>query len=59
MITTDFEKYCENCPELEPEADMQSIKYINTEQITNTVIRCKHRQRCVAIRKSIQKDAMK
>lgn len=59
MITTDFEKYCENCPELEPEAGMQSIKYINTEQITNTVIRCKHRQRCVAIRKSIQKDAMK
>lgn len=59
MITTDFEKYCENCPELEPEADMQSIKYINTEQIANTVIRCKHRQRCVAIRKSIQRDAMK
>ena len=59
MITTDFENYCENCPELEPEAEIQSVKYINMEQTTNTVIRCKHRQRCEAIRKSIQRDAMK
>ena len=58
MITTDFKNYCENCPELEPEADTQSIKYIYMEQITNTVIRCKHRQRCEAIREAVQKGVM-
>jgi hypothetical protein len=29
MIKTDFEKYCDNCDELEPVADIETVQYFN------------------------------
>ena len=49
MVYTEFEKYCENCDELEPEVDKSVSKNINGEKIVNSTIRCKHRQRCKSI----------
>lgn len=59
MIKTDFEKYCENCDELEPVADIETTQYFSGARICKTEIYCRHRQRCEEIRKTLEKSGDK
>lgn len=56
MIKTDFEKYCDNCDELEPVADIETVQYFSGSKTCVTTIYCEHRHRCEEIRKSIEKS---
>lgn len=53
MINLEVQKYCENCPEFE--ADVDKTSYISSsmqsihESFCNTVITCKHRERCACL----------
>lgn len=53
MIRFEKEKWCENCPEFEPNVEKQNLYSddycINgnfRKKIVDTVITCKHRDRC-------------
>ena len=56
MIITDFEKYCDNCDELEPVANIQTVQYYGGSKTCITTIYREHRHRCEEIRKSIEKS---
>lgn len=56
MIKTDFEKYCDNCDELEPVANIETVQYYGGSKTCITTIYCEHRHRCEEIRKSIEKS---
>lgn len=49
MIISKFPDYCENCKELEPEAEKDIVENITGENSVFTTIMCKHRDRCAAI----------
>lgn len=56
IINTDFEKYCDNCDELEPVANIETVQYFGGSKTCITTIYCEHRHRCEEIRKSIEKS---
>lgn len=57
MIHTRFESYCEKCEELEPEAIINVCEYADRCRTVETTIYCKHRYRCTAIKKQIEREA--
>lgn len=50
MITTRFEPYCQNCTELEPNADVTTAEYADGKRVVRTCIYCEHEERCKAIK---------
>lgn len=52
------EDYCESCPAFEAHVSLGQDMYINGkyEFTTATVIDCKHRDRCEAIKKHLEKQ---
>lgn len=47
MIKVSVEKYCENCPEFEPDVYKSTIANLACRPMhTETIIRCEHRERC-------------
>lgn len=49
MIELKVEKYCENCPEFEP--DISRFSFINGcgDDFYGTTVSCKHKARCAEI----------
>lgn len=58
MITLDVKPYCQSCLDFEPDVEKpeklygESIEYI----ISDTVIRCRYRKRCEAIKRYLDKQ---
>lgn len=52
MINLDIERYCENCPDFEPNVDKETLRvedfgsYYPEPFRHETVITCKYRDRC-------------
>lgn len=68
MIKLEVETYCQTCPEFEPdvEKDVEERMYYDsfwfdskTVSICNTIVRCKHRNRCASIHDDIEKKIRK
>lgn len=57
MIYTRFESYCEKCEELAPEAIINVCECADSCRTVDTTIYCRHRHRCAAIKKQIEKEA--
>lgn len=66
MITLDVKPYCQSCLDFEPDVEKpeklygespngESIEYI----ISDTVIRCRYRKRCEAIKRYLDKQKEK
>lgn len=51
MITTFFEDYCQNCPDISPTAE----QLFKNGRVMETVIICDHRERCEVIARTIRK----
>lgn len=58
MIKLIVDGYCENCPEFCTDVE-KTYTYTDELQITNTVIMCKHRNRCKCIKDMIQKEKVR
>lgn len=56
MITLEVEPYCEYCMEFEPAVQKPDYVYMENEKIyiSDTVIRCKFRERCERIREHLR-----
>lgn len=49
------EKYCQNCPEFE--ADVEKTDFCGSfDEIHQTTVLCKHRERCKEMRKYLRKE---
>ena len=57
MVHTCFESYCESCEELEPQALINISGNLDSGRTVETTIYCRHRHRCAAIKKQIEKEA--
>ena len=57
MIHTRFESYGEKCEELAPEAIINVYERADSCRTVDTTIYCRHRHRCAAIKKQIEKEA--
>ena len=58
MIHTRFERYCEKIEELAPEAIINVYERADSCRTVDTTIYCRHRHRCAAIKKQIEKEAI-
>lgn len=63
MITLDVKPYCQSCLDFEPDVEKPEKLYAESmdgEEIelilSNTVIRCKYRKRCEAIKRYLDKQ---
>lgn len=55
MIRLDIEEYCEDCPYFEAECDTID-RYADQGRIaTNTVVRCRNKDKCLRIEEHIRK----
>ena len=54
MIKTEFESYCQECPELDVKVEFHPVYNGDTEPLKrHAVIKCIHKQRCENIRKHL------
>ena len=55
MIRLNVKPYCHNCLEFEADVEKPEIMYAHNEElaVTDTIISCKHRNRCEAIKKHL------
>ena len=63
MITLDIQGYCQECLDFEPDVERGKKEYIGWDLnghdkfvITDTVVRCKYRNRCKAIKRYLEKE---
>jgi len=55
MITLNIQKYCDNCPEFEPDVFKRTTHTFDDALTqTDTVISCKHQDRCHEIKKYLE-----
>lgn len=56
MIRVEVQDYCQSCLEFEPDVERPTLLYAHNEVVaqTDTVIRCKHCNRCENIKRFIE-----